>query len=143
MIAASRSAAVPGGIETAVDLITLKHPDVVVLDNPFPPSRGSTWIQQIMESAALPLIVCTHDAGPAETSFVVDARESGALSVVHVPHLGDNGAGGEIDRELIQTVVLMADVKVVRRRPHAGGNGESMKPDPLLPTPNSLSGART
>jgi two-component system chemotaxis response regulator CheB len=101
--------------EEAVEMVKRKKPHVVTMDINMPGMNGFEATQKIMESCPTPIIVvsASWDAREVNTSF--RAIEAGAVAILAKPR---GGAGMELEpeaRELIQTVKLMSEVKVVKR----------------------------
>jgi two-component system chemotaxis response regulator CheB len=70
------------------------------------------WVQQIMQSSPLPVVVAAEACGPDDLR-VFDLMSAGALSVVCESEVGP--APADAHARLLQTLHLMAEVKVVRR----------------------------
>jgi two-component system chemotaxis response regulator CheB len=90
------------------------RPDVVIMDMHMPRLDGFEATRRIMETRPLPIIICTATADPQELAVAFRAMEAGAVACVAKPVA--LGAQYEICREnLMETVRLMSEVKVVRR----------------------------
>jgi two-component system chemotaxis response regulator CheB len=95
-------------------------PDVLLVDIHMPRLDGFEVTRRIMETRPLPIIICTATADPHELAVTFRSIEAGALACVEKPvALGPDFE--EKRRNLLQTLRLMAEVKVVRRwnRQHA------------------------
>jgi two-component system chemotaxis response regulator CheB len=101
------------GLE-AVEMTRRLRPDVVTMDIRMPLLDGLEATQQIMRESPTPVVVVSgSDVLEVRTSM--EALQAGALAVIEKP-AGPAVAGfsGRC-RALLQTVRLMAEVKVVRR----------------------------
>lgn len=105
----------------AVESTAHNKPDLVTMDIHMPELNGFEATRVIMETNPVPIIIVTgsSDMREMETSF--RALEAGALVVLQKPQ-GIGHADYEVRaRDLITTVKLMAEVKVVKRwARHAG-----------------------
>lgn len=108
--------------QAAIDFLerTGTRPDVLLVDIHMPRLDGFEVTRRIMETRPLPIIICTATADPHELAVTFRSIEAGALACVEKPvALGPDFEDKR--RNLLQTLRLMAEVKVVRRwnRQHA------------------------
>lgn len=90
-------------------------PDVITMDIHMPEMDGFEATRKIMETSPTPIVIVTASLDPREVGTSFRAMEAGALAVIPRPQ-GLGHPEHESDaRELIKTVKLMSEVKVVRR----------------------------
>ncbi|MEX2090217.1 MAG: chemotaxis-specific protein-glutamate methyltransferase CheB, partial [Bacteroidota bacterium] len=101
--------------EEAVDAVRLKQPDLVTMDIHMPKMNGFDATRRIMETNPVPIVIVSGSSSSEEIATTFHALESGALAVVRRPAGIAHPDHESTARELIQTVKLMSEVKVVRR----------------------------
>jgi two-component system chemotaxis response regulator CheB len=75
---------------------------------------GFEATRRIMESHPVPIVICTAAADPLELAIVFRSMEAGAVACVNKPVAS---ATEPHARNLVETLRLMSEVKVVRRWP--------------------------
>jgi two-component system chemotaxis response regulator CheB len=105
--------------EQALEFLTqhTRRPDVVLMDIHMPRLDGFEATRRIMETAPVPIVICTATADPKELAVTFRSMEAGAVACVEKPVGIDDADYPRLMRDLCQTIVLMAEVKVVRRWP--------------------------
>lgn len=99
--------------EAAVAEVARLKPDVVAMDINMPRLNGIEATRRIMETTPTPIVIVSGSNIRAEVAYSFQAIEAGALAIVEKP----TGIEGEQVRQLVDTVRLMSEVKVVRRWP--------------------------
>lgn len=104
------------GEKALVALEQLK-PDVITMDIHMPRLNGFDTTRRIMESTPLPIVIVSGSYLADDVDKTFRALEAGALAIVRKP-VGVGHAGYPHDAaELIRTVKMMSEIKVVKRWP--------------------------
>ena len=104
------------GLE-ALEAVKEKRPDVITMDIHMPMMDGFEATRQIMQTMPTPIVIVSGSTGSTEVASTFQAMEAGALAVVLRTPGMNHEAFEAGSRELIQTVKLMSEIKVVRRIP--------------------------
>jgi two-component system chemotaxis response regulator CheB len=118
--------------QSALDFLEAgnQRPDVVIMDMHMPRLDGFEATRRIMETRPLPIIICTATADPKEVAIAFRSMEAGAVACVAKPV----ALGVDFERcrqNLLQTVRLMSEVKVVRRWSRSRSAPAATGPMPL------------
>ena len=106
--------AVADGLE-AVKFVNQKRPDVITMDIYMPGMNGLEATRRIMETNPVPIVIVSGNWDPGEVDTTFRAMEAGALAVVQRPYGMGHPEHEASVQELVRTVRLMSEVKVVRR----------------------------
>ncbi len=104
-----------GSGRDAIESIKHNRPDIVTMDINMSNMNGFEATRIIMETDALPIVIVTDRPDMDEMEMSFRAIEAGALAVLHKPHGIGHPAYTTDAKELITTVKLMSEIKVVRR----------------------------
>jgi len=101
--------------EEAVKMVAMYRPDVVTMDIHMPKMDGFEATRKIMETHPVPIVIVSASWNPEEVDKTFRTMEAGAVAALEKPRgMGHPNANSSV-RELLQTVKLMSEVKVVRR----------------------------
>jgi len=102
----------------AIEFLKSNKPDVITMDIDMPVMDGLEATRRIMSTTPVPIIVVTASRNAHEMKTSMEALCAGALSVIEKPV----GLGHPLEKErrdkLVTMVKVLAQVKVVTRRPH-------------------------
>jgi two-component system, chemotaxis family, protein-glutamate methylesterase/glutaminase len=106
-----------GNGEEAIQAVRDKRPDVVTMDINMPKMDGFEATRIIMETTPTPIVIVSASWDPKEVERTFRAMEAGALAAVRKPVGVTHPDYKDQAKELTQTVKLMSEVKVIKRRP--------------------------
>lgn len=101
--------------QEAVQLTARLHPDVITMDIRMPRMDGFQATKRIMQQTPTPIVVVSASVESEELKITFNAIRAGALTVVEKPTGPADTAYEAIRDDLVTTVKLMSEVKVVRR----------------------------
>lgn len=102
--------------EQALEMLESYTPDIVTMDIHMPGIDGYTTISRILKRHALPVVVLTASANAANSATAMKGLEVGALAVLEKPAGPDAPDFDKHIGELLRTLRVMSQVKVVRRQ---------------------------
>jgi len=108
--------AVTNGQE-AVEYVEKDRPDVITMDLDMPKMGGFEATRKIMETRPVPIVILTASWDPHDVDKTWKAMEAGAVHALEKPAFFGDTKNSEEVKNLIQTIKLMSEVKVVRRWP--------------------------
>jgi len=120
----------------AIEATMKLQPDVITMDIHMPVLSGFEATRRIMELKPTPIVVVSGSSSTDESQTAFRALEAGAIAIVQRPQANSvkemNGAA----RDLLTTVRLMSEVKVVRRWPRKQQAAEESLPS-FRPIPHA------
>src|SRR3990167_4617184 len=105
--------------EQALAAVARKRPDVITMDLHMPRLDGMEATRRIMETHPTPIIIVSGSTDPREVATTFRDMEAGAVAVLRRPAGIGHPDHEASARELVQTVKLMSEVKVIKRWPKA------------------------
>lgn len=101
--------------EAALLALKSKNPDVILMDINMPKMNGFVATRKIMETLPVPIVIVSAVWDPHEVATTFRAMEAGAVAVLEKPVGIGHPDYKAVAKELVQTVKLMSEAKVVRR----------------------------
>jgi two-component system chemotaxis response regulator CheB len=101
--------------EEAIEMNTRYKPDVITMDWQMPKLNGHMATQKIMSTNPTPIVVVTGSLAANDVTISFSLMEAGALAIVKKPHGISHPLYKKETQELIQTLKLMSEVKLVKR----------------------------
>ena len=105
--------------EEAIAAAERMRPDIITMDVHMPRMSGFDAARRIMETHPVPIVIVSGSADATDTAKAFRAVESGALAVLRRPPGAGHPDHEESSAELIRTIKLMSEVKVVKRWPRS------------------------
>ncbi len=99
----------------ALEAVERTRPDVITMDIHMPRMNGFEATRSIMETRPTPIVIVSGTASIHEVAVNFQALEAGALAVVARPDGIGHVNYDRSAKELVETVKLMSEVKVVKR----------------------------
>jgi two-component system, chemotaxis family, protein-glutamate methylesterase/glutaminase len=103
--------------EEALEAVEQTRPDIITMDIHMPRMNGFDATRRIMETHPTPIVIVSGAGDATDTAKAFRAIESGALAVLRKPSGIGHPENESSTAELVRTVKLMSEVKVVRRWP--------------------------
>ena len=127
-------------VDSAEEALRVLHqvsPDVISMDIQLPGMNGLDATRRIMSVRPTPIVVIAGSAASEETKTSINALRAGALAVLDKPAGFMNGEYEAAAERICTQLVIMSQVKVVRRRIDTESSSAAlMKPVPrLVPGP--------
>lgn len=105
-----------GNGEEAIKAVGDTKPDIVTMDINMPKMDGFKATRIIMETTPTPIVIVSASWDPKEVQKTFRAMEAGALAAVRKPVGIAHPDYKDHAKDLIQTVKLMSEIKVIRRQ---------------------------
>lgn len=122
-----------GDGQAALDFVKKSKPDVVLMDIHMPRMDGFEATRRIMETQPVPIVICSATASARDVVIAFQAMEAGAIACIEKPLGREHGNFEAIAAQMLETVKLMSEVKVVRRTARARSAPLTSSPAPAAP----------
>lgn len=99
----------------ALEAVKKMKPDIITMDINMPRLDGLSATRQIMSTCPVPIVIVSDNMAADQVSHAFDAIEAGALAVLRRPPGVTSPEHARASTELITTVKLMSEIKVVTR----------------------------
>jgi two-component system chemotaxis response regulator CheB len=103
--------------EAALRFLQRVRPDVILMDIHLSGMDGYEVTRRIMETCPVPVVVCSAAVDPDDVASTFRALEAGAVAVVAKPTGPAHADHASTVARLVDTVALMAEVKLIKRWP--------------------------
>lgn len=103
--------------EEAIEAVKNLRPDLVTMDVLMPKMNGHEATRRIMETTPLPIVMISGIGDKEEISLSFKAIETGALAMIPKPKGHGHSDHSASVEEMILTIKLMSEVKVVKLWP--------------------------
>lgn len=103
--------------QEAVEFVERNKPDVITMDINMPRLNGFDATRQIMQKNPVPIVIVTASWDPSDLNKAWQAMEAGAVAAVEKPRYSTEENYRNNSKNIVDTVRLMSQVKVVRRWP--------------------------
>lgn len=98
----------------AIALNQRLRPDVIIMDVTMPERDGLSTATEIMQTQPVPIVICTTLKG-SDATLSFRAMEAGAVALIGKPEGIGHPDYPATSTEVVNTLLLMSEVKVVRR----------------------------
>jgi len=120
----------------AINKVKMTHPDIVTMDIQMPGMDGYEATRRIMEEHPVPIVIVSASWIPQEVESTFKAMKVGAIAGIRKPKgIGSRNYTADIN-EMINTIKLMSEVKVIRRRPLLSKKHHNSKNEIITHTEN-------
>lgn len=119
--------AAPDG-NRAIEMARREKPDVITMDVHLPGMDGFEAARRIMETQPTPIVMVSGSVDVREVQLGFRAMEAGALAIVPRPRGFADPRHAEEMGELVRTLRMMSEIRVVRRWPQTRAKGPDFRP---------------
>ena len=102
--------------ENAIKFIERNKPDIITMDIRMPGMDGFETTRRIMETNPIPIVIVTGSLNSRDIDKTFQTMEAGAVSILEKPIGITQYDFPKVSQNIIDTVKLMSEVKVIRRK---------------------------
>jgi two-component system chemotaxis response regulator CheB len=113
----------------ALQCIAREKPDIITMDVHMPGMNGLEATRIIMETSPLPIIICSASWDATNTAVAFQFMEAGAIALIGKPASPRHAEYQQLSAQLIDTVKMMSEIKVVKRRRRFTAASSAAMPD--------------
>lgn len=127
--------------KAAIEFVNKNKPDVITMDVNMPIMNGLEATGIIMSTNPVPIIIVSGIQNTKDVSVSLEALAAGALSVIEKPAGINHPQETEQRKKLISMIKLMAEVKVITRKPSKSvqvGKNQILKKTGFTPNSENL-----
>ncbi len=104
--------------EEAIQFLKHQTPDVITMDIVMPKMDGFETTRKLMQLHPIPIIIISNSYKKEDTQKSFMAIEAGALAILEKPRGPNDPCYPETAKAIIDSIKLMAEVRVITRRPY-------------------------
>jgi two-component system, chemotaxis family, protein-glutamate methylesterase/glutaminase len=112
----------------ALEFLRHSQPDIVTMDLHMPVMDGLETTRRIMETNPVPIVIVSGSWNSSNKADAFDFLEAGALAALEKPQRVSAADYDDQCKELVQTVKLMSEIKVVKRFPASARRHREKQP---------------
>ena len=124
--------------EEAIAFLNENDPDVITMDVNMPKLDGFETTRRIMETKPVPVVIVTATTNPKAVATTFRAMEAGAVAVLALPPGPGHPDHHSSRRELLQTLRLMSEIRVVKRWPRDRSRSAPGAPPKEMPQKRNI-----
>ncbi len=118
--------------EAALRFLKRQPVDVVAMDVVMPGMDGYEATRLILENVSVPVVITSSQSNDEDRQATFKALDAGAVAFATKPRAPTVAGGKEETERFVQTIRLMSEIKVVRRRPRRARVAPAPKTAPRL-----------
>ena len=114
--------------EKAIEAVKKYRPDIIAMDLHMPKLDGRQATRLIMATNPTPIVIISGSSTSHDVAFTFKLIEDGALAIIKKPPGIDDPEFKKEAQQLVTTLKLMSEVKLVKRIPYPSKSKSSHQP---------------